>query len=250
VSLFRRRNAVRRLNPSTPYESLLMASMFYVIAVLIANASALLPSAGLDFVAIFGWLAPLLCADPLERFAGYKDATSSLSPEKKNAGPLVAAEPLGRQPIRVPTKQAILCVVIASLVLGTASVVNYYRLEPRTGEIVGAQEVAAAEWLGRSHFVVVSDLHFLSTYIAIDGGKALHFLPLDRGSIESTFYSVNLTFVQSHGANAFVVTGIMESGYISNFDGTRTIANPRLTDEIGSRWSRVYDNGADQIYAK
>jgi len=247
-SIVKHWKAVRRLRPTTPFESLWIASMFYVVAVLVANASALLPSAGLDFVAIFGWLAPLLCAEPRNRLINFGTLASSPSPLREVDTSLVDGHSASGRQKGGPARRVVLAAVTASLILGSASVVNYYGLQPRTGEVVGAQEVAAANWLGNSKFVVVSDLHFLSTYVAVADGKALHFLPLDRGSIESTFYAVNLSFIESHGADAFVVTNIMESDYISHFDGTRTVANPSLGQAIGSQWNRIYDNGADQIY--
>lgn len=247
IALFQHRRAIGSLRPDTPYVSLLIAGSVYLLAVLVANASALLPSAGLDITALFGWIAPLVCGDPLDRFLNRNPQPGLIESQNRTDEP---AEPR----VQVPRYQANTirarkaAIVVVAFMIGTVSLANYYTLSPRNGEIVTGQDVAASSWLGTADLVVVSDLHFLSTYVAIEGKQALHYLPLDRPSIEEVFYRVNLSFVREHGATAFVVTDSMMSDYISHFDGTRTVPNPNLGNAVSAEWNLVYDNGADQVF--
>ncbi len=255
VSTYLRIRRWRRERYIEVYDEVLVSFIGFMAFVVIFNSLALFPSAGLDYISIFGLLAPILCVYPFsvffKRAADDDTINSTVGGERERSD----SQQVGRRlDVRSPFlgKETIaVCVVALALVTGTIGIFHYSDLGPRVGEQVGSAEISAAKWLLGKDVVVSSDLHFVSTYVTLGGTSARHFLPMDANlsAIRAIYYDANTSFLAAKGVTVFVVTRSMESSYITHFVGTRTLPNRELSAEYGAQWNAIYDNGLQTIFS-
>ncbi|GEM_PF-4747171 len=200
-----------------PYMEIYLAIGTFILLIILFNSFAKVYSAGFNYISLFSWLSPLLAAHFLSKYLN-KDSYFML-------------------------RLLSLAIIFG---LGIYGIFNYSLLDPREGEIVSEKEVKAGEWLRWDGLIVSSDFHFLSTYVTINTKKAHHYLP--KSDDKFFFYYPDKGALKINHINLFVVTNIMKEKYITHFDGTRTTPSPSLTAALSSSLSKVYINGANDIF--
>lgn len=218
----------------TLYDELLFSILIFILSIIIFNALAVFPTAGLDYIALFSWFSPLLSVYSLDKVYSLGGGLffNSIIPRKSHKS---------FKNRKSMTKLKIISIILI-ISLGLAGILNYNTLDQRDAEKVSQKEVAASCWLGKMDLIVTSDLHFISTYVTINGVNAHHFLPMDKDFINQLYYNVNTSNLKSKEIDAFVVTKAMKSSYITHFLGSRTIPNPNLDVELSTDTYKIYDN--------
>lgn len=229
------------------YDVIFFSSVIFIPLILLFNTFAILPTSGLDYIALFGWLAPILAVYSLKQIYCGEIQFSEII--KK----LVIKLRLTKISLHLPKFNISLhkfkVIIIAMIILlGIISIYNYNSLEIRKTEAVSVQEVATASWLGLQNQKITSDFNFLSTYVTINFKNANHYIPLNEKSVNSTYYQFNKSSLQIKDVKIFVITDDMRNHYIFNFEGTRTLPNHQLDIILSNSNEKIYDNGKDIAY--
>jgi hypothetical protein len=242
----------KRINSFTIYDQILIAFIvFYAVSILF-NSLAGFATAGFDYIALFGWFVPILAVygldilfvwQPINEDHEFNSQLDSRIEKRK-----IVLRVRSLRDTRLVNKVASIFIVIFLIGLGVIGIFHYGELEPRAGEQVSSNEIQSSIWLEGKGVKVTSDLHFLSTYVAIAGSNASHFIPWDADMIQQEYYKVNFTFMREYGIDTFILTAGMEKYYIANFVGTRTLPNPDLDRLLSANSSCNYDNGEVRMY--
>lgn len=217
------------------YDEILISFIVFVVGITLSNAVFQIASAGVDYTSLFAWFSPIFVFPIIDGL--FKRSHKHLSLGRS----LVATDQT-----KISLKFLAILLIIS---IGLLGIFNYYRLGVRQGEIVTQQEVVAAAWIGNTQargLVVTSDLHFLSTYVTINGVNATHFLPVEANItlLEGLYYNVSKSTLAENGIQLYVVSNNMQNLYITEFVGTRTIPSPNLESILSSlEGDKIYDDG-------
>lgn len=231
----------------TNHDELLGSFVVFLLFVVVFNGFFVFATAGLDFIVVFFWLAPVLSVLPLLNRFGESCSRKVLPGATSTVSGLRSVNRYSRNAFRGGNLAAAIIVCII-LVIGVIGQFNYSALDQREGERVSVAEVQAASWLGGLHLTIVSDLHFTSTYVTIGSINAAHFLPMGVDMIDELYYDVNVSFMISHGIDAFVVTESMRTHYLTHFIGTRTVPNADLCLMLSAQSNLIFSNGEVDIF--
>jgi hypothetical protein len=205
----------------TKFDIFLFSTLFFIIGIALFNSLAIIPTSGLDYISLFTWLAPLSC---VFLFIILKTRI---------------------KPLKFYT------IIIILLIVGILSINNYYTLDQQKAENVTYEETNSASWLANnSDGKIVSDLHYVSTYVTLFDYDAPHFLPMtnDIETIEKTYYDIDINYLQNESVEYYVVSKNMKNNSISTFAGPRIIPNPNSTLILTESCDRIYNNPTFEIY--
>ena len=236
------------------YLTLVYSFAVFIIFSIVFNGFMAFPTAGLDYIVLFSWAAPVLSAPGLTVLLSShkKERTPSSRPRylirvRTDRSHFRARNGIaGHYRRLVPLLRPMILVVIVGF--GIMAIVSNEYLPQRAGERVTTSETVSSYWFGEMNLNITSDLHYTSVYVTLMGESGSHVLPMDEESIESYYYKIDLTLLKSSGVEAYILTRTMETQYISHFVGGRTIPNPELALALSGQCIGVYDNGDVRAY--
>ena len=143
------------------------------------------------------------------------------------------------------------CVIVVVIIAGIFGIFyNYYSDEQIKARQISNQEIQMSYWLGSSNLVVCSDFNFLSAYLAVNGPKALHFLPMGTTYVNEIYYEADVPTMRSLGIQAFVITRQMKHDLLGQFIGAATRSVPELESILSSKLNiqKIFASGENTIF--